>query len=71
MVIYKLHFINRYLKIGRGMTYIGLIIGALFGTFLAYRRKGKIMDILHYAAACAIIGGLVALIANVIILRLG
>ena len=53
------------------MTYIGLIIGALFGIFLVNRRKGKIMDILHYAAACAIIGGLVALIANVIILRLG
>ena len=53
------------------MTYVGLLIGALVGIFLARRRKGKIMDILHYAITCAIIGGLVGLIANVIILRLG
>ena len=53
------------------MTYIGLLTGALFGIFLARRRKGKLLDVLHYAATCAIIGGLLALIGNVIILRLG
>ena len=53
------------------MTYIGLLIGALFGIFLARSRKGKVLDVLHYAATCAIIGGLLALIGNVIILRLG
>jgi hypothetical protein len=53
------------------MTYIGLLTGALFGIFLAKRRKGKILDVFHYAATCSIIGGLLALIGNVIILRLG
>ena len=53
------------------MTYIGLALGAIFGTFLAIRRQGKILDILHYGAACGIIGGLLALIGNVIILRMG
>jgi hypothetical protein len=53
------------------MTYIGLLMGALFGIFLASSRKGKVLDVLHYAATCAIIGGLLALIGNVIILRLG
>jgi hypothetical protein len=53
------------------MTYIGFAIGASFGIFLAMRRQGKILDILQYGAACAIIGGLLALIGNVIILRMG
>ena len=53
------------------MTYIGLVVGAFFGTFLAISRQGKILDILQYGAACGIIGGLLALIGNVIILRMG
>ena len=53
------------------MTYIGLVLGAIFGTFLAIRRQGKILDILQYGAACGIIGGLLGLIVNVIILRMG
>jgi|TARA_B110000259_G_scaffold74313_1_gene87405 hypothetical protein len=53
------------------MTYVGFAIGASFGIFLAMRRQGKILDILQYGAACAIIGGLLALIGNVIILRMG
>ena len=53
------------------MTYFGLALGAIFGVFLAMRRKGKILDMLQYGAACGIIGSLLALIANVIILRMG
>ena len=53
------------------MTHIGLVLGAIFGIFLAIRRQGKILDILQYGAACGIIGGLMALIVNVIILRMG
>ena len=53
------------------MTYVGLVIGAIFGAFLALHRRGKILDILQYGAACGIIGGLLALIGNVIILRMG
>ena len=52
------------------MTYIGLVVGAIFGTLLAIRRQGKILDLLQYGAACGIIGGLFALIGNVIILRM-
>jgi hypothetical protein len=53
------------------MTYFGLALGTIFGVFLAMRRQGKILDMLQYGAACGIIGGLLALIANVIILRMG
>lgn len=53
------------------MTYIGLAIGAIFGVFLAIRQQGKMLDMLQYGAACSIIGGLFALIVNVIILRMG
>ena len=53
------------------MTYIGLVVGAIFGTLLAIRRQGKILDLLQYGAACSIIGGILALIGNVIILRMG
>ena len=53
------------------MTYFGLALGAMFGIYLAIRRKGKLLDMLQYGAACGIIGGLLALIANVIILRMG
>jgi hypothetical protein len=53
------------------MTYVGLAIGVIFGAFLAIRRHGKILDMLQYGAACGIIGGLLALIGNVVILRMG
>ena len=51
------------------MTYIGLLTGAVFGSLLAWRRKGMLLDILQYMAVCSIIGGLLALILNVFILR--
>ena len=53
------------------MTYFGLALGAMFGIYLAIRRQGKLLDMLQHGAACGIIGGLLALIANVIILRMG
>lgn len=53
------------------MTYFGLALGAMFGIYLAIRRQGKLLDMLQYGAACGIIGGLLALIANVIMLRMG
>lgn len=53
------------------MTYFGLLLGAIFGAFLAKRRNGKLLDFLQYGAVCSIIGGIIALILNVIILRLG
>ena len=53
------------------MTYFGLAIGAMFGAALAAKRRGKVLDMLQYGAACGIIGGLLALIANIVILRMG
>ena len=52
------------------MTYIGLALGAGFGYFLAHRRNGRLLDKLHYAAAFAIVFGLVAMAANIAVLRL-
>ncbi|MEM6308022.1 MAG: hypothetical protein AAF701_08555 [Pseudomonadota bacterium] len=53
------------------MTYIGIGLGALWGAFLALRRKGKSLDILHYAAGFGILGGIVGMIIGVILLRMG
>jgi len=55
----------------RQLTYFGLALGAMFGAALAAKRKGKLLDMLQYGAACGIIGGLLALIANIVILRMG
>ena len=41
------------------------------GAALAAKRRGKVLDMLQYGAACGIIGGLLALIANIVILRMG
>ena len=55
----------------RQMTYFGLALGGIFGAALAAKRKGKLLDMRQYGAACGIIGGLLALIANIVILRMG
>ena len=55
----------------RQMTYFGLALGAMFGAALAAKRKGKLLDMLQYGAACSIIGGLLALLGNIVILRMG
>lgn len=52
------------------MAYFGLGFGALLGFFVAWKRKGSRLDILHYVGVFAIIGGLLATILNVIILRM-
>lgn len=55
----------------RQMTYFGLALGGIFGAALAAKRNGKLLDMMQYGAACGIIGGLLALIANIVILRMG
>ena len=35
---------------------LGLVIGAALGAFIAWRRKGDRMDILHYTAVLGLIG---------------
>ncbi|MEO0359042.1 MAG: hypothetical protein AAF386_12280 [Pseudomonadota bacterium] len=53
------------------MTYFGLAIGAAWGVFLAARRKGKRLDLLHYGVTFGIIGGLLGMIAGIVIARMG
>ena len=52
------------------MTYIGAAIGAIWGGYLAYKRKGSKLDILHYVVVFAIAFALLAAILNVIYLRM-
>ncbi len=51
------------------MTYIGFIIGALYGGYLAHSRKGSKLDIAHYAAGFGIAFALLFFAVNVIVLR--
>ncbi|MGB0799343.1 MAG: hypothetical protein ACPGRD_08500 [Planktomarina sp.] len=53
------------------MTYFGLLIGAVLGAAWAWKKDGKLLDILHYATILAIVCGLIAMVLNVIILRMG
>ncbi|MGV6838831.1 MAG: hypothetical protein ACWA40_01410 [Planktomarina sp.] len=52
------------------MAYFGLGLGALLGLLVAWKRKGTRLDMLHYAAIFAIIGGILATFLNVMILRM-
>ncbi|MEL6610127.1 MAG: hypothetical protein AAFO93_14560 [Pseudomonadota bacterium] len=48
----------------------GLILGALYGALLARGRKGKTLDMLQYAAGFAILGGVLGMLAFIILSRL-
>jgi uncharacterized membrane protein YeaQ/YmgE (transglycosylase-associated protein family) len=48
---------------------IGAIIGMIGGATVAYRRKGKLADILLYAFVYGLIFGLAGLFATLIIHR--
>ena len=52
------------------MTYIGAAIGAIWGGYTAYKRKGATLDILHYMVVFAMAFALLAAILNVIYLRM-
>lgn len=51
------------------LIYAGLVLGAIWGAFLARRRKGTAFDIAQYAAGFAIAFGIVGLFATVLIDR--
>lgn len=47
----------------------GLIVGALWGAFLARRRKGRALDMAQYAAGFGILFALIGLVLAVTIFR--
>ncbi|WP_317054479.1 hypothetical protein [Roseovarius rhodophyticola] len=49
---------------------LGAILGAALGAFVAYRRKGKMADILQYAFVYCLIFTLAGLFATLIIHRM-
>ncbi len=53
------------------MTYIGFALGAVWGVLLVILRKGKRLDMLHYAATFGIFGGLIGMIVGIVIARMG
>ncbi|WP_164860799.1 hypothetical protein [Parasedimentitalea marina] len=48
----------------------GLIIGALFGSYMARKRGGRLGDILQYAAVYGIILGLAGMLLTLMVHRL-
>jgi len=51
------------------LVIVGAIGGAIWGGYLARRRRGNHLDILQYAVASAIAFGLVALFASILLSR--
>lgn len=51
------------------LPYITGVFGALIGGFIAYRRKGKLLDILQYTAVYFLAFAIIGLLVNVMILR--
>jgi hypothetical protein len=49
---------------------VGVVGGAIWGAYLARRRKGNRLDILQYATSFGIAFGLLAFFASVILLRI-
>lgn len=48
----------------------GVVFGAVWGAMLARRRKGRVLDIVQYAAIHAIVFGLLGLVLTIIIEKL-
>ncbi|SEP55195.1 hypothetical protein [Thalassovita taeanensis] len=48
---------------------LGAILGAFFGALLAYRRKGRRLDMLQYAAGYAILFMIIGLFLTIFVHR--
>ena len=48
----------------------GLVLGALWGGALAWRRQGRGLDIAQYAAVYAIVFALLGLVVTIVVGRL-
>ena len=51
------------------IIFLGAILGAVIGAFTAFRRKGKLADILQYSAVYALIFAIGGLFLTIIIQR--
>lgn len=51
--------------------YVGFILGALWGGYVAHRRGGNKLDMVQYALVHGIILGLAATLLSVLALRMG
>jgi len=49
---------------------LGAILGASLGAFVAWRRKGRVADILQYAVVYCLLFAIVGLFATLIIHRM-
>lgn len=47
----------------------GALLGAAYGAFIAYRRKGKALDIAQYAAGYGILFTIISLFVTLLIHR--
>lgn len=52
------------------MFFYGFLLGAIWGAFTAWRRKGNLADILQYAAGFGFAFGIVFMIGGVISARM-
>lgn len=50
---------------------LGLVIGAALGAFIAWRRKGNRLDMLHYAGVLGLIGLIIGTFVGLYLLRGG
>ena len=48
----------------------GIVAGAIWGGYLARRRKGNRLDILQYAVSSAVAFGLLTYFVSVVLLRI-
>lgn len=53
------------------ISIIAFILGALWGGRVAYKRGGSKADIAQYAAVHGLIFAIVAVIASILVIRLG
>jgi hypothetical protein len=53
------------------IIFAGIVLGAVWGAYLARRRQGNRLDMLQYGAAFALAFGMVGLFINIFLVRMG
>jgi hypothetical protein len=52
------------------IVYAAMILGALFGGWRAWRRKGSGLDIVQYAGVYLILFGLIGMVTTIVLQRI-